>query len=1120
MTNEVTCSSITEHHRYSRWISDQSFEDYSLGYTSKDARNYSAFGVAGVALGSVSFLALESIGASLCVFFGMNNFLMAMLVCIPLIFILSYPITYQAAKNHIDIDLLSRAGGFGYLGSSVTSLVYASFSFIFFAFEATILANLMYLITGLPLALGYLISAFSVIPLLIKGFSFIGRFQNFTFPFWVMLQALAFGALYHLVSKTDSEKSIFFTSQNIDPLMLGVCISVLLSLVAQVGEQADYLRFMPKHKGKLFNLSVAVSGPGWVIFGALKIMFGALLGVIMFRSGLGYEISTDPNNMYLYVFSTISNSKPLIVFLTAAFVVLSQVKINVTNGYAGSLAWSNFFARITHSHPGRVFWVIFNITIACFLMFCDIYKISTTILSIYAVLAVSWCATLSADFLVNRPLGLAPKKVEFKRSNLYDVNPVGCIAMSSGIILGLLCFCGLLGPVCASYSALIALVVSFIVSPVIAFITHGKYYLLEQNEFSHHAHVCSVCGIRYEKEDICYCPKTGKYICSLCCTLNSRCNDFCRKQGSIRHQILRAIPRSIKQRISPLVLHFLGLISLFTLVNSMIVLIMYRANFMFLLSVEALMPPLKVIWCVMEILTLIFSAMFLLVDNGRRVVTRELENQNHTLKTQISKRILIEKKLQESKKLADSANLAKSRYLSGLSHELRTPLNSLLGYAQILYKADDVPQKHRKALNIITRSGEYLSSLIEELLDISKIEAGRFELHQNNVRIRLIVEDMVSYFKSEAERRGLYFKYTEVTPLPQMVKTDEKRIHQILNNLLSNALKYTTEGGIEFRVSYRSDVADFEVTDTGIGISENDLCRIFNPFIRLENAKNIASGSGLGLTITNLLVTMMGGDISVKSTLGKGTSFRLKLMLSRVDNASSDNLIREVIGYKAPYDKKFEIMSVDDNENHRALIYDTLTPLGFKVTEASGAIMALEKILDHTPDLFLVDISMPEHDGWYLVNALRGRGISAPIVMLSAEASEGKAPPPAKGKYNAYLIKPLNQYQLFDTFSRLLPITYIYKDESQKDSALESLSKPHEQDSSAQIKKIRTYSPEDIKSLRTRLALYCEIGFIKGIESAVEDLHRAGAVSDENASLLIDFASEYKFENIKTMLNK
>src|SRR6266566_4666150 len=337
--------------QYNQWVANQTLEDYALRFTAKSARRWSAARVANTALGAISFLALEAIVVSV------------------IIFCCGLPIAYHAAKCGIDIDLLTRGAGFGYIGSTITSLIYASFTFIFFAIEAVILATALEMCFGIPRPIGYLISAVVIIPLVTHGITLISRFQLWTQPLWIVLHILPFAAIAYANPHSFAEWTTFTgehgeAASHLDLLLFGTAASVVFSLVAQVGEQVDFLRFLPRDRRTSKTswwIALLSAGPGWIVLGALKLLAGSFLAYFALIHGVSVEHAAEPANMYLEAFRYVLSQPDLALTLTGAFVILSQLKINVTNAYAGSIAWSNFFSRLTHSHPGRVVWLVFNV---------------------------------------------------------------------------------------------------------------------------------------------------------------------------------------------------------------------------------------------------------------------------------------------------------------------------------------------------------------------------------------------------------------------------------------------------------------------------------------------------------------------------------------------------------------------------------------------------------------------------------------------------------------------------------------------------------------------------------------------------------------------------------------
>jgi purine-cytosine permease-like protein len=551
--------------QYNQWVANQTLEDYALRFTAKSARRWSAARVANTALGAISFLALEAIGGTITLNYGVTNATAAILVVSVIIFFCGLPIAYHAAKCGIDIDLLTRGAGFGYIGSTITSLIYASFTFIFFAIEAVILATALEMCFGIPRPLGYLISAVVIIPLVTHGITLISRFQLWTQPVWIVLHILPFAAIAWANPHSFAEWTKFAgehgsANGHLDLLLFGTAASVVFSLVAQIGEQVDFLRFLPRDRRTSRTswwIALLSAGPGWIILGALKLLAGSFLAYFALSHGVTAEHAAEPAHMYLEAFRYVLSQPDLALALTGTFVILSQLKINVTNAYAGSIAWSNFFSRLTHSHPGRVVWLVFNVLVALLLMEIGVYKALEQTLALYSNVAIAWVGALVSDLVVNRPLGLRPQQMEFKRAHLYDINPVGVGAMTIATIVSISAFYGLFGPTAKALAPFVALIVAFVTAPLIAWATDGKYYIARKPKRSWQnleAIQCCICEHSFEPEDMASCPAYAGPICSLCCSLDARCHDLCKPHARIQAQVSetlgRLLPRPVYARIN------------------------------------------------------------------------------------------------------------------------------------------------------------------------------------------------------------------------------------------------------------------------------------------------------------------------------------------------------------------------------------------------------------------------------------------------------------------------------------------------------------------------------------------------------------------------------------------
>ncbi|SMF13083.1 Signal transduction histidine kinase [Alteromonadaceae bacterium Bs31] len=1029
--------------KYNQWVNNQTLEDYALRFTAKAARRWSLSRVAVTALGAISFLALEAIGGAITLSYGFNNAALAVLVVGFLVFLAGIPICYYAARYGVDIDLLTRGAGFGYIGSTATSLIYASFTFIFFALEAAIMAMVLELIFSIPLALGYILCSVVVIPLVTHGITLISRFQVWTQPLWVVLQLLPFIFLFsHEVSII--ERWIEFPGEqkaseagSVSLIYFGAASAVMFSLIAQIGEQVDYLRFLPEKTSEnrwRWWAAMLSAGPGWIIVGVLKIFAGSLLAVLALENGVIAEHASDPARMYILAFGYVSQVPELALLLAGIFVIVSQLKINVTNAYAGSIAWSNFFSRLTHSHPGRVVWVVFNVVIALLLMELGVYHAFENTLGVYAIVAVAWVGALVADLVVNKPLKLSPKTIEFRRAYLHDINPVGVGSMLTASLLGIISYMGFLGEDVKALAHFITLATAFVLVPIIAVATKSRFYIAREPMIfpseAGQSVTCCICQNQYETDDMAYCPAYSGPICSLCCSLDSRCQDLCKPVKKIPDLILDAVahifPQSVVAQVNSRLVHFCLLLLTIAGITGVLLSLVYSNSVTGVLITDSLMA--EMLWKVFFILMIVTGVvtwLFILAHESRLVAQEESQRQNRLLSEEIVAHEETDKQLQAAKEKAEAANSAKSRYLGGISHELRSPLNSILGYAQLLEVDTEISENKRYQLSVIRRSGEHLSDLIEGLLDISKIEAGRLDIHRDHVRISSLMDQLVYMFRLEAEEKGLRFNYRKLSRLPEVVATDEKRLRQILINLLSNAIKFTRQGTVSFSVRYRSQVAEFTIRDSGVGIPEDELERIFQPFERVRRpGMPLVGGTGLGLTITRLLVDIMGGDIEVKNNPDGGCTFTVLLMLAHVVKPVNEAIISQrIYGYKG---ERKTIMVVDDDASHRGLIADMLSPLGFLVMEAPSAESCLSICEQSLPDLFLLDISMPGMDGVQLAGELRERKVQCPIIMLSAVVREDQTMAPSSA-YDDYLVKPLLLKALLDKLGAYLQLAWIFQ---------------------------------------------------------------------------------------------
>jgi signal transduction histidine kinase/CheY-like chemotaxis protein/purine-cytosine permease-like protein len=1046
---------------YNSWVARETMEDYALRYTPQRFRKWSTFRVANTAFGAASFLILEAVGATLLVQYGFANAFWAILATGLIIFLAGVPISIYAARYGIDMDLLTRGAGFGYIGSTITSLIYASFTFIFFALEAAVMAYALELALGIPPSWGYLVCALVVIPLVTHGVSAISRLQVWTQPLWLVMLVVpfvyvlardpgAFAGVVHYVG----EKS---QSAGFDLHLFGAGLTVGIALITQMGEQADYLRFMPArtaHNRKAWWLGVLAGGPGWVLLGVAKMLGGALLAYLAIQHMVPADRAVDPNQMYLAAYEYVFPRYGWAVAATALFVVISQLKINVTNAYAGSLAWSNFFSRVTHSHPGRVVWVLFNTLIAFMLMEMNVFQALGDVLGLYSNVAIAWMMAVVADLVVNKPLGLSPPGIEFKRAYLYDINPVGVGAMALASALSIPAHLGALGPSAQAFSAVIAMGIAFVAAPLIAWATKGRYYIARQEPpcpaTAAHSPAtlqrCVICEREYEAPDMAHCPAYQGAICSLCCTLDARCGDLCKPHASLSAQWSGALRWLLPRRAWPYLDtglgHFLLLMLIIVPLLATVFGLLYHQEVSTLsqmldpaaLSEAALRSGFLKAYMALLVIAGIVAWWLVLAHKSRQVAQEESNRQTHLLMNEIESHRRTDQALQsarvlaeDAKRAAELANQAKSRYISAISHELRTPLNSILGYAQLMGEDAGVPPHRKQAVNVIKRGGEHLLSLIEGTLDIARIESGKLTLDVRPMQFADCVHEMAGMFELQAAAKGLAFRFEAEGELPETVRADEKRVRQILINLLGNAIKFTAQGQVVFRVRHAREMASIRIEDTGPGMAAEEIERIFEPFARGASASHAGPGAGLGLTIAKMLTDLMGGELKVESELGAGSVFHVKLFLPEVSSAASP--VRKVAGPpRRGYEGRRRLLLVVDNEEaDRDLLAHLLEPLGFELRTAASGHDALDLLAAGLrPDAILMDLAMPGIDGWETIRRLRRLPhMDAKIAVVSANAFDKGLDNDAGVAPEDFILKPVRHSELLDWLERQLGLRWL-----------------------------------------------------------------------------------------------
>ncbi|WP_259342833.1 purine-cytosine permease family protein [Corynebacterium falsenii] len=519
-------------------------EDFSLRFAPRHYRRWTPAVVAGSALGGIAYLADFSIGASIGIQHGTGNAIGGILIAAVLIFISSFPLAYYAARYNVDLDLISRGSGFGYMGSILTNLIFVSFTFILFATEGAIMAQGLKVGFGLPLWAGYLVSSLMIIPLVMYGMKILAKLQSWTNPLWLIMMVLPLA--YLLIMEPESVSTFMaYSGQNgegVNFASMMLAAGVCLSLTAQIAENIDYLRFMPpktpKNKRSWWT-AVILGGPGWVFLGAAKQIIGVFLAVyIIANLNQSTDMAMEPVNQFLSMYKEMMPGW-LAVALAVFLVVVSQIKINVTNAYSGSLAWTNIYSRTFKRYPGRITFVVLNVGIALALMEFNMFQVLGFVLSFYSNFAIAWIFTVAADIVFNKYLlKLSPLEPEFRRGMLYNVNPVGVVSVLAAGGISVAMFFGAFGDGIAAFSPLFSAIIAIIVTPLMAIATKGRYYLRRSHDgidvpmFDEHGNptdhklTCAITGEEVERPDMVASAKTGPngetlYVSSLALTLDT-----------------------------------------------------------------------------------------------------------------------------------------------------------------------------------------------------------------------------------------------------------------------------------------------------------------------------------------------------------------------------------------------------------------------------------------------------------------------------------------------------------------------------------------------------------------------------------------------------------------------
>ncbi|MEA5520574.1 CheR family methyltransferase [Limnoraphis robusta] len=502
--------------------------------------------------------------------------------------------------------------------------------------------------------------------------------------------------------------------------------------------------------------------------------------------------------------------------------------------------------------------------------------------------------------------------------------------------------------------------------------------------------------------------------------------------------------------------------------------------------------------------------------NDRKKAELELAQLNQTLEQRVKDRTC---ELEEAKQKAEEANTSKSQFLSWVTHELRTPLNIIMGFAQLLGRCENLNSKQQQHVDLIYNNGQQLVKLINELLDLGKIEANRMELELEWFDLYPLMNEVEEMFQLEIERKGLELSVEIDSGVPPYIQTDEQKLRQVLVNLITNAIKFTNAGGVSVRVNMESTSSSdteqtmslrFEVEDTGRGIPPEELEHLFEAFVQGEAGRTSRLGTGLGLAICRQFIEMMGGEIRVNSTVGEGTTVDFSIAINfPVEVVSSIQQGQQIIGL-TPDEPPYRILIVDDRVDNRQLLRFMLGSLGFETLEAENGLEAISQFEQHQPQLILMDIKMPVMNGLEAIQRIKTtpEGEATVMIAVLASALNDSQEEMLNNCCDDMIFKPIREEVLLNKIAECLGVRYVYASEATESPADNN----KQQELRLAIEKLNQMSNE-WRSQVSNAAIACDL---QKVLQLLEEIPEAQLSLKE---LLNRLADEYQFDAIAQLFN-